>query len=84
MLHWYVLRKGPSFVIAHIDHQSALLWHEGGWELGARPFKTLAEAEKQRWQEQFAQLQGLKTEVDRKAPQSERRTAKDDTEKGRR
>ena len=29
MLRWYVLRRASSFVIAHIDHQGALLWHEG-------------------------------------------------------
>ena len=75
MLNWYVLRRGSSFVIAHIDHQGALLWHEAGWELGTQPFDTLEEAEqeKQRWQQQFAQLH----EVNRKPPQSERSSARE-------
>ena len=75
MLRWYVLRTGSSFAIAHTDHDGALLWHKGGWEIGRQPFDTLEEAEqeKQRWQEQFALLH----EVGRKPPQAERSIARE-------
>jgi hypothetical protein len=81
MLHWYLLRKGSSLLIVHLSHRGVLLWHKEGWEGGARPFETLAEAEqeRQRSQEQLTQASGGEPGSRRKPPEAEERTAKDDT-----